>query len=155
MELPLPRANSLPPWPPPSSSPPEGGGETSVPQSRAVVALVGDLFFASRIAETLKRIGCPGAIDGRADLFQKTVRSQLPALVLIDMGIRGVDWAETVRGLRADPALAPVPIVAFGPHRDLEARELALAAGCTEVVANSKLVGDLPGIIRKYLRGDR
>lgn len=116
-----------------------------------VAALVQDLMFSSRIADALRRLGLDGRICARADAFEQTVRATRPSLALIDLGLRSSDWADAVARLRSDPKFADFPIVAFGPHRDLDLRERALAAGCTEVVANSKFVVDLPHIIARYL----
>jgi CheY-like chemotaxis protein len=115
-----------------------------------VAAFVQDLFFSSRIAEALRKAGRPAIIEAKPDAFVERVRATAPALVLIDLGIRGADWESAVAQLRADATTADVPILAFGPHRDLEARDRALAAGCADVVANSKLVADLPHLIERY-----
>lgn len=118
---------------------------------RPVAALVEDLFFSSRITQALHHLGHPAAVVPRAHLLEESVRAQYPALVLIDLGVRRTDWAATVQRLRAQ--FADLPIVAFGPHRDLDTRNTALAVGCTEVVANSKLVADLPRIVERYAGG--
>jgi DNA-binding NarL/FixJ family response regulator len=117
---------------------------------RPVAALVQDLFFSSRIADAVKRTGRPAIIEAKPDAFVQRVRAGAPILVLIDLGIRGADWESAVARLRADAATNDVAILAFGPHRDLAARDRALAVGCAEVVANSKLVTDLPNIIERY-----
>ena len=121
---------------------------------RPVAALVQDLFFSSRILDALRKAGRPAIIEATPDDLVERVRANQPALVLIDLGIQRVDWAATVRRLRADDTTAELPIVAFGPHRDLEARDRAFAAGCAEVIANSKLVMDLPHIIERYTGGN-
>lgn len=115
-----------------------------------LAALVQDLFFSSRIADAARHLGLVALIESRAEAFEEKVREQRPGVALIDLGLRGVDWAGTVRRLRADPGFATLPIVAFGPHMDLEARERALAAGCTEFLSNSKLTTDLAHIVARY-----
>jgi CheY-like chemotaxis protein len=115
-----------------------------------VAALVQDLFFSSKIGETLRHLGYRALVTGRVDEFEEQVRREQPGLALVDLGLRGVDWAAAIRRLRAAPELADLPIIAFGPHRDLELRERALEAGCTEVVANSKFVTDLPHLVERY-----
>jgi len=44
-----------------------------------------------------------------------------------------------------------VPVLAFGSHMDLEAREKALSAGALRVVANSKFTSDMPGLVQRML----
>jgi CheY-like chemotaxis protein len=115
-----------------------------------LAALVQDLFFSSRIAEAARHLGLTALIESQAEAFEDQVREHRPGVALIDLGLRGVDWASAVRRLRADPGFATLPIVAFGPHMDLEARERALAAGCTEFLANSKIATDLSHIVARY-----
>jgi CheY-like chemotaxis protein len=115
-----------------------------------VAALVQDLFFRSRIAEATRHLGLVALIEEHAAAFEETVREERPGIALIDLGLRGVDWVSAVRHLRSDPAFATLPIIAFGPHMDLEARERALAAGCTEFLANSKLATDLAHVVARY-----
>jgi hypothetical protein len=45
-----------------------------------------------------------------------------------------------------------VPLVAYGPHVDVETQEQARQAGATAVIANSKLASDLPGVVARTLR---
>jgi len=115
-----------------------------------LAALVKDLFFSSKITEATRHLGLVALIENDAAAFEDTIREEHPGLALIDLGLRGVDWVGTVRHLRADPDFATLPIVAFGSHMDLEARERALAAGCTEFVANSKIATDLAHIVARY-----
>ncbi len=115
-----------------------------------VAALVQDLFFSSKIGETLRHLGYPAFVTGRVDDFEDQVRREPPGLALVDLGLRGVDWVGAIQRLRATQELADLPIIAFGPHRDLDLRERALEAGCTEVVANSKFVTDLPRLVERY-----
>lgn len=72
----------------------------------------------------------PGAALARADLM------------VVDLGARG-DWEGAVR----EAAGMGMPVVAFGPHMDAEARRRARAAGASRVLANSNLARDLPAIL--------
>jgi len=115
-----------------------------------LAALVQDLFFRSKITEATRHLGIVALIEERPEDFEDAVREERPGIALIDLGLRGVDWPTSVRRLRADPEFATLPIIAFGPHMDLEARERALAAGCTEFLANSKIATDLAHIVARY-----
>lgn len=55
-----------------------------------------------------------------------------PDLVLMDLGLPGIDGWEATRRLKADPATAKIPILALSAHATSQAREKALAAGCEE-----------------------
>jgi two-component system cell cycle response regulator DivK len=56
-------------------------------------------------------------------------RARLPALVLMDIQLPGIDGIETLRRLRADPATATIPIVAVTASAMMHDRQKILAAG--------------------------
>lgn len=70
------------------------------------------------------------AADGPTGLA--LARSGSPDLILMDMSLPGIDGWEASRQLKADPATAPIPIIALTAHAMAEDREKALAAGCNE-----------------------
>jgi DNA-binding response OmpR family regulator len=115
--------------------------------SPAIVVLVSDLMFAERIERGLAALGYVPVLVPTADAFAEAVRTHKPALALVDTGIRGVDWAGAIQHTAAD-----VPVLAFGSHLDLTARQRALERGAVNVVANSKLAADLAGLVARYAR---
>ncbi|GCE11914.1 hypothetical protein [Tengunoibacter tsumagoiensis] len=116
----------------------------------AILALERDLFFSVKIRDTLRH----------HDMLVTTVRTlpgfeqalsvasgELPALVIINIASKGVDWEAAIREARA----RQVPVLTFGSHMDLEARQKALDAGAQKVVANSKFTRDMPALIQRLL----
>jgi CheY-like chemotaxis protein len=59
-------------------------------------------------------------------------KAQRPDLVLMDLGLTGIDGWEATRRLKADPATAGIPVIALSAHATAEARQKATAAGCAE-----------------------
>jgi CheY-like chemotaxis protein len=59
-------------------------------------------------------------------------RAERPDLVLMDLGLPGIDGWEATRQLKADPATAPIPVIALSAHATPEAKQKATAAGCVE-----------------------
>lgn len=53
-----------------------------------------------------------------------------PALILLDIQLPQMDGYEVARALKADPAVAPIPIVAVTSYAMAGDREAALGAGC-------------------------
>ena len=53
-------------------------------------------------------------------------------------------------GLSRMAAAVDVPILAFGPHKDVEGFRSAKAAGVTRVVANGEFSRSLPDLVRRY-----
>jgi two-component system, cell cycle response regulator DivK len=53
-----------------------------------------------------------------------------PALILLDIQLPGMDGHAVARALKADPALAPIPVVAVTSYAMAPDRAAAMAAGC-------------------------
>lgn len=58
--------------------------------------------------------------------------SERPDLILMDMSLPVVDGWTATRQIKADPALAHIPIVGLSAHALSSERERAMAAGCDE-----------------------
>ena len=112
--------------------------------TRRVVALVDDLMVRSRLeAAAPPDLGL--AFPRDADELAAALVPP-PDLVLVGLAATRLPWPELIRTARqAAPA---VPIIAFGPHRDLALRSRALEAGADRVLANSALMVALPELLR-------
>ena len=56
-------------------------------------------------------------------------RSVRPDLILMDLGLPGIDGWEATRQLKSDPATSQIPIIVLSAHAMTNDRDLALAAG--------------------------
>ncbi len=118
-----------------------------------IVVLNRDLFFGVRIGNTLRALGYRVAFVPDAAAFAARLQGPgpVPALGIVDIAARP-DWS-AIAALAADPAI-PTPILAFGPHKDLEGMRAAKAAGVTRVVSNGDFHRGMVELVRRYARRD-
>ena len=67
------------------------------------------------------------AVDGEQAI--SVAHGLLPDLILMDLGMPGVDGWDATRRLKADDATRHIPIIVLSAHAMSSDRELALAAG--------------------------
>ena len=67
------------------------------------------------------------AADGRQAVSM--ARSGRPDLILMDLGLPGIDGWEATRQLKADDTTRRIPIIVLSAHAMTSDREMALAAG--------------------------
>lgn len=100
-----------------------------------IVAIVSDLMLASRVSESLKAAG-----------HEVSVTPKLPDPLEAEAIVCDLDTAD----LDA-VAAAPVPVLGFYSHIDVETKQRAEAAGLNLVVPRSRMSRELPDLITKLL----
>jgi two-component system cell cycle response regulator DivK len=70
------------------------------------------------------------ATDGQHGLTM--AKTHAPDLILMDLGLPGIDGWECARRLKADEATRRIPIIALSAHAMVGDRQKALDAGCDE-----------------------
>lgn len=111
-----------------------------------VIAFVDDLMFLSRIREAAKARGLE--VQGArtvADLL--AAGREAPRLVILDLDRTRPPAREALAALRAEPALAAVPVVGFFSHVHAERGREAREAGCTKVMPRSVFVQELDALL--------
>ncbi len=122
-------------------------GSSQTPGTAGLVAVLSrDLFFGMRIRTSLRQLGYAVAIAQDVPTFSRhlTNGDQRANLGIIDFNFP-VDWSAV-----SDLVKYGVPLLAFGPHKDVEGFKAAKAAGVTRTVANGEFSRSLPELARKY-----
>ncbi len=136
-----------------STHQPEAAPEAATTEP-IVLGVLSDLFFGIKVAEAAKRAG------GRMRMVKSekeflSLAGAGPAMIVFDLQQANPEPARLLRALKANPALASIPTLAYFSHVQEEQRRDALAAGCDLVLPRSvftqrveELVG---GCVRRAL----
>lgn len=114
-----------------------------------IVLLIPDLFFSVKVADAARMLGYPTREVANAESLTAAVREGAAGVVLDTHERSG--WQDAVQTLKADPATAQVPILAFGSHVDVAASRAAVAAGCDRLVTRGKLARELPELLQSLI----
>lgn len=84
------------------------------------------------------------AVDGEEGVAKAL--AELPALVIMDMSLPGIDGWEATRRIRAGETTRAIPVIALTAHALTSDRQRALEAGCNDF--DTKPV-ELPRLLAK------
>jgi CheY-like chemotaxis protein len=112
----------------------------------AVVALVDDLMFVSRIREAARARGTlVRTVRSTADVLSACRAGA--RLVIVDLDTPRLPVLEAVAAVAADPALAAIQLIGFYSHVETERAREAGAAGCRTVMPRSAFVRQLGALL--------
>lgn len=89
--------------------------------------------------------------DGAAVL--DLARDHRPDLIVMDIHLPGADGKEITGQLKADPDLAPIPVVAVTAFAMKGDREGIMAAGCQDYISKPITMKDFIDTIRRHTGG--
>ena len=112
----------------------------------APIAVLSDLIFGARIRAAAAASGIPVALSLIPDRIVEAVRDGARA-AFIDLDTRATDPVAVIARIRADPASASTPIVAFASHVRTDLIEAARAAGANRVLARGAFARLLPSLL--------
>src|SRR5258706_13061769 len=117
------------------------------PMTRSVIAVVDDLFFASKIRGAAEELGVMVKFARNADAMLAAARRDHPDLIIFDLNSERANPAEMARQLKADEQLRSVPLLGFFSHVQIELRQEAEAAGIDQVLPRSAFTTQLNQIL--------
>ena len=89
------------------------------------------------------------AVDGREGI-ERAERDR-PDLILMDLSLPGVDGWEATRRIKANPALAQIPIIAVSAHAMAGDEPRARECGCDDYISKPLDEDVLFATLRRYL----
>jgi DNA-binding NarL/FixJ family response regulator len=108
-----------------------------------VVALMDDIFFQMKVAETARHLGIEFKVATNTDALLSLLEPR-PQLVIVDLNARSQP-IEAIVKLRV--ASKDIRVVAFLSHVQRELAEQARNAGCDEVMPRSSFTQNLAEIL--------
>jgi CheY-like chemotaxis protein len=115
--------------------------------SRPLIAFMDDLMFLSRIREAARAAGLEVQSVREPAALVEACRLTRPALVFVDLDSPRLASLAAVAAMRADDALADIPVVGFLGHTRMDRARAAEAAGCTRVLTRGAFVNELSSLI--------
>ena len=105
------------------------------------------------LARRLERRGYRILHAGDGSEAVAAARRERPGLILMDLGLPGIDGWEATRQLKQDPATSHIPVIVLSAHAMANDRDLALAAGAddfdTKPVRFQQLLDRIDTLLKK------
>jgi two-component system response regulator len=111
-----------------------------------------DVLLTKMVLSKLgQKIRAESASSGEEGLVFLRDGTELPALVLLDLKMPGMDGIDVLRAIRADDRLCPIPVIIV-THSDLESdREASYQSGANSFLNKSVDLGQFTQNIRSEL----
>ncbi len=88
---------------------------------------------------------------GTAEEGIKLARDEFPDLILMDVGLPGMDGLEATGVLKQDPATKDIPVIAITAHAMKGDEEKALAAGCAGYITKPIDTRAFPKMVARFI----
>lgn len=115
--------------------------------TRTLIAVVDDLFFASKIRGTAEQFGVTVSFPRRLDALMAAALRDQPQLIICDLHATRIDPIELAKQLKADERLRAIPLIGFFSHVQTELQQQAEQAGFDRVMPRSAFTARLPDIV--------
>lgn len=115
---------------------------------RAIIVVVGDMFFAAKIRATADALKVPLRFIRTAEEVMRAAREDNPASIILDLHQQRPDPFELARELKGDDELRHIRLSGFYSHVHTELEKRAREAGFDEVMPRSAFSRRLPDILQ-------
>jgi len=116
--------------------------------TRTIIAVVDDLFFASKIRGTGEQVGVRVHFAKSIETAIGKARDEAPALVVVDLNAGCGDAVALARAFKGDDNLNAIPLLGFFSHVQTELQEQAKQAGFDQVMPRSAFTKSLVSILQ-------
>ncbi len=122
--------------------------------SQNVIAVVDDIFFASKIKATAEHLGIKVSFPRSADEALERAREDAPSLLVVDLHAQRCDPFALAERLKADAQLRRLPLIAFFSHVQTDLQRRAEESGFDRVMPRSAFTKHLPELLQHTSAGE-
>lgn len=112
-----------------------------------VVAVVDDIFFASKIKEAAKSTGVKLDFLKNTDGFIEEISADPPTLIIFDLNSKKLKPLELIQKLKSCQELKNISTLGYLPHVEEELKKKAIRSGFDIVMPRSRFVRELVSIL--------
>ena len=116
--------------------------------TRRVIAIVDDMFFASKIRATAEALDVEIAFPRTRETAIEKIFMSPPQLIVVDLHNQRLDAVQFSVELKANPETRSIPLLGFFSHVEVELQRKAIGAGFDQVVPRSVFARDLAAILQ-------
>ena len=114
---------------------------------RNVIAVVDDMFFASKIRTTAEALGVTIKVSRGREALLASAQENPPDLIVVDLHNQKLNAIELAAELKSNEKLKAIPLLAFFSHVETDLQRQAIQAGYDEVVPRSFFTRELASIL--------
>ena len=113
-----------------------------------VVAIIDDMFFASKIKEAAKSTGVKVDFIKNVDGFIEDLKADPPTLIIFDLNSKKLKPLELIQELKSCQELKNILTLGYLPHVEEELKKEAISSGFDIVMPRSRFVRELVSILQ-------
>jgi CheY-like chemotaxis protein len=119
--------------------------------SQLILVVEDDATMQRMALKILRSRGFPCELAATGKEAVSMAAALMPGLILMDLSLPEMNGWEATKALKADPALAQIPVVAITAHAMVGDRETAIAAGCAECLTKPYELVELIALVERYV----
>ena len=116
---------------------------------KTVYAILDDLFFSSKIKNSIKDLDINLSIIKSSEEFQIRIKEQKPNLIIIDLASKKIKTEQIIKELKNDQELKEIFCIGYLPHVEKELMEKFKELGCDLVIPRSRFSNEINELIQK------
>ncbi|MBA2705934.1 MAG: hypothetical protein H0U60_19015 [Blastocatellia bacterium] len=114
---------------------------------RTVIAVIDDMFLASKVRATAKALGMLAVFPRGLDSLRHSIDDGVPDIIVVDLQHAKLDPIALGSELKTNERLKAVPVVGFFSHVEAELQRKAVQAGYDQVLPRSVFFGELANVL--------